>query len=193
MPTYDYRCTACGHEFELFQSMKDSPKRKCPSCNKAALERLIGIGAAVVFKGSGFYQTDYRSEAYKKAADADKAPAASETKPAEGKSPEAKDAEGKSAEAKCGENMSDPKNAGGPRADGNLADAKKSGSKESDSKASKPASPTPDSAGAGSRRDASGQRASEPSPRRMPSTVRDPSAKAVSISKKSVKKSVKKR
>ncbi len=72
MPTYEYKCSSCGHQFELFQSMKDSPKRKCPECGKNALERLIGTGAAVIFKGSGFYQTDYRSEAYKKAASADK-------------------------------------------------------------------------------------------------------------------------
>jgi putative FmdB family regulatory protein len=74
MPTYDYRCNACKHEFEHFQSMKDKPLKKCPECGKPSLERLIGIGAAVIFKGSGFYETDYRSEAYKKAADADKAP-----------------------------------------------------------------------------------------------------------------------
>ncbi|MBL9001903.1 MAG: zinc ribbon domain-containing protein [Phycisphaerae bacterium] len=74
MPTYEYRCTACDHEFEQFQSMKDKALRKCPSCGKNALERLIGTGAAVIFKGSGFYQTDYRPESYKKAAEADKAP-----------------------------------------------------------------------------------------------------------------------
>lgn len=72
MPTYDYRCTACGHAFELFQSMSAKHEKKCPRCGKNALERLIGTGAAVLFKGSGFYQTDYRSEGYKKAADADK-------------------------------------------------------------------------------------------------------------------------
>lgn len=72
MPTYDYRCTACGHTFELFQSMSAKHEKKCPKCGKNALERLIGTGAAVLFKGSGFYQTDYRSEGYKKAADADK-------------------------------------------------------------------------------------------------------------------------
>ena len=72
MPTYDYRCNACGHEFELFQSMTAPVKRKCPECAKNALERLIGTGAAVLFKGSGFYETDYRSESYKKAADKDK-------------------------------------------------------------------------------------------------------------------------
>lgn len=72
MPTYDYRCNACDHEFELFQSMSDKVKRTCPKCGKRALERLIGTGAALLFKGSGFYETDYRSEGYKKAKDADK-------------------------------------------------------------------------------------------------------------------------
>lgn len=72
MPTYDYRCNACDHEFELFQSMRDPVKKKCPACGKSALERLIGTGAAILFKGDGFYQTDYRSESYKKAAEADK-------------------------------------------------------------------------------------------------------------------------
>lgn len=72
MPTYEYRCAKCGHEFEQFQSMKDAPLKKCPKCAKASLERLIGLGGAVIFKGSGFYETDYRSDSYKKAADADK-------------------------------------------------------------------------------------------------------------------------
>ena len=81
MPTYDYKCTACRHTFELFQSMRDPVKRKCPDCGKNALERLIGTGAAVVFKGSGFYQTDYRSDSYKKAAEAESKPA-SDAKPA---------------------------------------------------------------------------------------------------------------
>ncbi len=84
MPTYDYRCNACSHEFELFQSMSDSVKKKCPECGKLALERLIGTGAAVVFKGSGFYETDYRSDSYKKGAEADKKKA--ETAKAESKS-----------------------------------------------------------------------------------------------------------
>jgi len=79
MPTYDYRCNACGHEFELFQSMSDPVKRTCPKCKKKALERLIGTGAAVLFKGSGFYETDYRSASYKKGAEAEKK--ASEPKP----------------------------------------------------------------------------------------------------------------
>lgn len=72
MPTYDYVCDACDHEFELFQSIKDNPKRKCPECGKLKLRRLFGTGAAVMFKGSGFYTTDYRSESYKKRAAEDK-------------------------------------------------------------------------------------------------------------------------
>ena len=79
MPTYDYICEACGAALEIFQSMKESAKKKCPECGKMALERLIGTGAAVMFKGSGFYETDYRSDSYKKSAEADKK--ASETKP----------------------------------------------------------------------------------------------------------------
>jgi len=72
MPTYDYECDACEHSFELFQSMSDPVKKKCPACGKPKLRRLFGTGAAVMFKGSGFYQTDYRSESYKKAAEKDK-------------------------------------------------------------------------------------------------------------------------
>jgi len=72
MPTYDYVCDACSHQFEQFQSMKDDALTKCPKCKKKKLRRLIGAGAAIVFKGSGFYQTDYRSDSYKKAAAADK-------------------------------------------------------------------------------------------------------------------------
>ncbi len=72
MPTYDYECDACGHEFELFQSFSEPVKRKCPKCSKLKLRRLFGTGAAVVFKGSGFYQTDYRSESYKKGAEKEK-------------------------------------------------------------------------------------------------------------------------
>lgn len=72
MPTYEYVCQACDHEFELFQQMTDPVKRKCPACGKLKLQRLIGTGAGVIFKGDGFYETDYRSESYKKAAQADK-------------------------------------------------------------------------------------------------------------------------
>jgi putative FmdB family regulatory protein len=102
MPTYDYECDACGHTFELFQSMSAPVEKKCPECKKLKLRRLFGTGAAVVFKGSGFYQTDYRSDSYKKAAEKDKPatdskgekksdtksdskPAAAESKPKSGK------------------------------------------------------------------------------------------------------------
>ncbi len=72
MPTYDYQCDACGHEFELFQGITEATKKKCPACKKLKLRRLFGTGAALMFKGSGFYETDYRSESYKKGAAADK-------------------------------------------------------------------------------------------------------------------------
>ena len=71
MPTYDYICDGCGHAFELFQSMTDEVKKTCPKCKKKKLRRLIGTGGAIVFKGSGFYKTDYRSDSYKKGAAAD--------------------------------------------------------------------------------------------------------------------------
>ena len=60
MPTYDYNCDGCGHEFEEWQSFKDDPLTKCPLCKKNKLRRLFGGGAAIIFKGSGFYETDYR-------------------------------------------------------------------------------------------------------------------------------------
>ena len=85
MPTYDYRCDACGHEFELFQQMSAPVKKKCPERSKLKLKRLIGTGSGVMFKGSGFYETDYRSDSYKKAAKADR----ESSKPKE-KKPEAK-------------------------------------------------------------------------------------------------------
>jgi len=74
MPTYDYECRACGHTFEKFQPITARPVRVCPVCGKRKVRRLIGTGAGIIFKGSGFYQTDYRSESYKKAAEKDKQP-----------------------------------------------------------------------------------------------------------------------
>ncbi|MCC9599845.1 zinc ribbon domain-containing protein [Stieleria sp. JC731] len=79
MPTYDYQCDACGHEMELFQGINDPVKKKCPECGKLKLRRLFGSGAAIVFKGSGFYQTDYRSDSYKKGAKADSKPSESKS------------------------------------------------------------------------------------------------------------------
>ena len=72
MPTYEYECAGCGHQFEEFQSITANPLKKCPECGKNQLQRLIGTGAGIIFKGSGFYQTDYRSESYKKGASAEK-------------------------------------------------------------------------------------------------------------------------
>jgi len=72
MPTYEYVCRACGHEFEEFQSIKADPIAVCPKCRKKKVERKIGLGGAVIFKGGGFYETDYRSESYKSGEDAEK-------------------------------------------------------------------------------------------------------------------------
>lgn len=101
MPTYEYVCDACGHALELFQSMTESPKRKCPACGKPKLRRLIGGGAGILFRGSGFYQTDYRSDSYKKAKDSDAGGGKAEPKP-EGSKSDAKPAasEGAKSEAK---------------------------------------------------------------------------------------------
>ena len=71
MPTYEYHCDACEHDFEEFQSSPRTPLTKCPSCKKKKLRRLFGTGASIIFKGSGFYETDYRSESYKSGAKAE--------------------------------------------------------------------------------------------------------------------------
>ena len=88
MPTYDYKCEKCGHQFEAFQSMKDDRLEDCPldDCD-GGVKRLLGTGAGIIFKGSGFYETDYRSDSYKKAASADK--------PGQGSSSESKSSSGK--------------------------------------------------------------------------------------------------
>ena len=96
MPTYDYKCPDCGHEFEEFQTMTAKPLRKCPKCGKRRVKRLIGTGLQPIFKGSGFYETDYvkksgsKDEADSKPAKATttseaKPEAKTETKPAESK------------------------------------------------------------------------------------------------------------
>ena len=94
MPTYDYICNNCEHEFEKFQPITARPLRKCPRCGRNSLKRLIGTGAGVIFKGSGFYETDYRSESYKEAQKKETEPAdkkpdeKKETKPKEEKTTE---------------------------------------------------------------------------------------------------------
>jgi putative FmdB family regulatory protein len=86
MPTYGYVCEKCQHQFDAFQSIKAKPLRECPACGQNALKRLIGTGAGIIFKGSGFYCTDYRSDSYKNAVKSeaggtkDKAAAKKETK-----------------------------------------------------------------------------------------------------------------
>jgi len=89
MPTYEYQCTKCGHRFEKLQSIKDQPLKTCPVCNAPA-ERLIGTGAGLIFKGAGFYATEYRSSEYRKSArdDSDKGAAASAAPSAANKSSE---------------------------------------------------------------------------------------------------------
>lgn len=74
MPTYDYECKSCRHTWEAFQSIKAPAIKKCPECGKQQARRVIGPGAGILFKGSGFYITDYRSDSYKKAAAADSKP-----------------------------------------------------------------------------------------------------------------------
>jgi putative FmdB family regulatory protein len=99
MPTYDYECDACSHSFELFQSISEPVQKKCPECGKLKLRRLFGTGAAVVFKGSGFYQTDYRSDSYKKAAEKDK-PAGESKDSSKGETKSESKSESKTSEAK---------------------------------------------------------------------------------------------
>jgi putative FmdB family regulatory protein len=82
MPTYEYECQKCGHHYELYQSIKDGPKRTCPKC-RGRVKRLLGTGAGLIFKGSGFYITDYRKPSYAEGAKKDNtgppSPAASPT------------------------------------------------------------------------------------------------------------------
>src|SRR5438034_1123828 len=94
MPTYEYRCDACGHTFEQFQSIKAEPIRKCPKCGKNKVKRLISTGAGLIFKGSGFYITDYRDKSYTDKAKAESGNGTVDSNKGEGKS-DAKPAETK--------------------------------------------------------------------------------------------------
>ena len=85
MPTYEYECRACGYRFEKFQPITANPIRTCPKCKRRKVRRLIGSGAGILFKGSGFYETDYRSESYRKAAEKEKAAKSGDSDPDKGK------------------------------------------------------------------------------------------------------------
>jgi putative FmdB family regulatory protein len=111
MPTYEYKCEACGFEFEKFQSIKSAPIRKCPHCGKNRVKRLIGTGSGLIFKGGGFYETDYRSEAYKSAAKADAKAGAGASAPAK----ESTTGGGSTADAASGKPAADPKPAAPPK------------------------------------------------------------------------------
>jgi len=101
MPTYEYHCDACEHNFDEFQSINDPPLKKCPKCGKLKLRRIFGAGAAIIFKGSGFYQTDYRSESYKAAAKAEQDSSKAEKPSSDGKADTGgKEATGKPAKSK---------------------------------------------------------------------------------------------
>ena len=86
MPTYEYECQRCGHAFDAFQSISEAPLKRCPKC-RGKIKRLVGSGAGFIFKGSGFYQTDYRSQSYKKAQAAEKPSTDTGKKPDTGKAP----------------------------------------------------------------------------------------------------------
>lgn len=95
MPTYEYECTKCGYVFEKFQSITDEPVKRCPKC-RCKVKRLIGAGAGIIFKGSGFYQTDYRSSSYKEAEKKEKSAAKSDSGKTDSKKPEKKSKDKKS-------------------------------------------------------------------------------------------------
>ncbi len=97
MPTYEYECARCGHTFEKFHSISATPPKRCPEC-RGKLNRKIGTGAGLIFKGSGFYITDYRSDSYKQASKAESGSGSEKTKP-ESKQPATGKAESKKAPA----------------------------------------------------------------------------------------------
>jgi putative FmdB family regulatory protein len=108
MPTYEYACPKCGHTFETFQSMKDEPLKKCPKCKKTGVKRLVGSGAGLIFKGSGFYITDYKKGGSAGSA----ASTGGESKSTESKSTESKPAESKPKESKSTGGSGDAKSSG---------------------------------------------------------------------------------
>jgi putative FmdB family regulatory protein len=118
MPTYEYQCEACGHKFERFQSITADPIKKCPECGKNKVKRLIGIGAGMIFKGSGFYITDYRDKSYSEKAKAESG--GGDSKPAE------KTESATSAAASGGDSSSSPSSESKPAAKAESKPASKS-------------------------------------------------------------------
>src|SRR5687768_7917631 len=114
MPTYEYKCSACGHAFERFHSMSATPIKKCPECGKSKVQRLLGTGAGLIFKGSGFYITDYRSEGYRAAAKTESSAGHAEAKANE---PKAASTEAKSAGSEGGSAAGPKKTESKPAAD----------------------------------------------------------------------------
>lgn len=114
MPTYDYRCRKCGHVFELFHSMKDDKPKRCPKCRGRA-DRMISAGAGIIFKGSGFYITDYRSRDYKERAKQEKSGGAKE---------------GGSADSSSASSSGESKGSAGAKDSGKKGSAKSPGSKK---------------------------------------------------------------
>ncbi len=136
MPTYEYKCSACGHAFERFHAMSAVPVKRCPECGKAKVKRLMGTGAGLIFKGSGFYITDYRDSGYKEQAKADAAPAAGSDGKSEGKSDTKSDAK---PAAKAESKPADSKSAGGtPPAESKPAAPAKSETPTASKSAAKP-------------------------------------------------------
>ncbi len=113
MPTYDYECQACGHGFEKFQSMTARVLRKCPECGERSLVRLIGPGGGFLFKGDGFYITDYRSKSYKAGV---KAAEGGEKSGGDGKSGDSKTKEKSGSDSKADSKASSNKPSKGPSA-----------------------------------------------------------------------------
>jgi putative FmdB family regulatory protein len=138
MPTYDYECQGCGHKLEIFQSITESAKKKCPSCGKSKLARLIGPGAGFLFKGGGFYLTDYRSQSYKAGEKADAAPSESPTSAPDATKTESKSGEAAASDASKSATKSDASTSPSAKSDTARTSASKSAPKpKSDARSSK--------------------------------------------------------